>query len=90
MGENSCSGTGLDDWSLNTWDSVSRVGWGVWNAASTSVGLFGVGKAFFNFLYGSVVSADLSVDERARLRIVLGSSTSSVLDVLALFLRELQ
>ena len=52
---------------------------------------FDVGKAFFNFLYGSVVSADLSVEERARLRIELGmggSSTSSVLDVLALFLRE--
>lgn len=55
---------------------------------------FGVGNAFFNFLYGSVVTADLSVEERARLRIVLGmggSSTSSVLDVLvlvALFLRE--
>ena len=52
---------------------------------------FGVGKAFFNFLYRSVVSADLSVEERARLRIVLGmggSSTSSVLGVLALFLRE--
>jgi hypothetical protein len=54
---------------------------------------FGVGKAFLSFLYGSVVSADLSVEERARLRIMLWmgcSSTSSVLDVLvlvALFLR---
>jgi len=76
---------------LRRWGSVGEDG-RVYARSLDEKCTFGVGKAFFNFLYGSVVSADLSVEERARLRIVLGmggSSTSSVLDVVlvALFLR---
>ena len=75
---------------LRQWGSVGE-GERVYARSLDEKCTFVVGKAFFNFLYRSVVSADLSVEERARLRIVLGmggSSTSSVLDVLALFLRE--
>ena len=76
---------------LRRWGSVGEDG-RVYARSLDEKCTFGVGKAFFNFLYGSVVSADLSVEERARLRIVLGmggSSTWSVLDVVlvALFLR---
>ena len=78
---------------LRQWGSVGEDG-RVYARSLDEKCTFDVGKAFFNFLYGSVVSTDLSVEERARLRIVLGmggSSTASVLDVLvlvALFLWE--